>query len=236
MSASFVRALATVCRGLVVAVAALAVTACSAIGIGRITSGTAPYTDGSGTKTTVQRPLAAFHAIDASTGVTVVVHAGTPVAASVTADDNLLGQIVTEVRDGTLFVRLEGGVRTANPLRVELANSGVDAISASTGATVEADALAGSSVSVGASTGATVRATGTADSLHVTSSTGATADLRSVVAGQVDVDVSTGASTHVQPTATVTGKCTGGGSVFVHGKPARNDVAKDEGSTVKSAE
>lgn len=235
MSASLVRR-APAGRLLVLAVAALALAACAVIGPGRTTSGTAPYTEGSGTKTTVQRPLGAFHAIDASTGVTVVVHAGTPVAASVTADDNLLGQIVTEVRDGTLFVRLEGGVRTAYPLRVELANSGIDAISASTGATVEADAVAAPSLSITASTGATVRATGTADSLHVVSSTGASADLRAVVAGRVDVDVSTGASTHVQPTASVSGTCTGGGSVLVHGKPARNDVTKDEGSTVKDAE
>ncbi len=237
MSGPFVhRARASAGRAAVAAALTLAVAGCSAIGPGRTTSGSAPYTEGSGVATTVQRTVGAFHAITASSGVRVVVHAGTPVALSVTADDNLLGQIVTEVRDGTLHVELRGGVRTANPLRVEIANSTLDAGSASTGATVEAEALQGSSLSVDASTGATVRATGSADSLHLTASTGASADLRAVVAGRVEVDVSTGASAHVQPTASVTGRCTGGGSVFVHGTPARNDVAKDGGSSVKDAQ
>lgn len=236
MSTSLVHhARASARRAAVAAAVTLAVAGCSAIGLNRTTSGSAPYTDGSGTKTTVQRTVGTFHAITASNGVTVVTHAGTAGVVSVTADDNLLGQIVTEVRDGTLHVELTGGVRTAYPLRVELAASDLDAISASTGSTVEAEALKGSSVSVDASTGATVRATGSADSLRLTSSTGATADLRDLVATQVKVDVSTGATAHVQPTEAVTGTCTGGASVFVHGKPARNEVTKDDGSSVKDA-
>jgi hypothetical protein len=213
--------------------AVLVLAGCSALGMGRVTAGTSPYTDGSGVKTTVQRTVGGFHAISASGGVTVVVHAGTPGVVSVTADDNLIGQIVTEVRDGTLHVGIEGGVRTAYPPRVNVANSGLDAVSASTGATVEAESLAGVGLSIETSTGGLVRGAGTADSVRVTASTGGNADLRELVAGQVEVQATAGGTAHVYPTESVTGTCTGGSTLLVRGAPARNDVSADETSTMK---
>jgi hypothetical protein len=215
---------------------ALPLQACAAIGGGRITAGSSPYLHGSGVKTTVQRTVGTYHAISASTGVTVTVEAGDPGSASVTADDNLVDHITTVVRDGTLYVAVDGGVQTDNELSVRVANSGLDAISASTGSTVDAESLSASAMEVEASTGATVRGGGTTDSLTLTADTGATADLRNLEASAAVVAISVGATAHVHPTQSVTGECTGGATLLIDGHPAQNDVTSDGTSTVKEGQ
>lgn len=215
---------------------ALPLQGCSILGAWRITAGTSPYTDGSGTRTTIQRTVGTYHAIDASNGITVVVEAGDPGVVSVTADDNLLDQITTEVRDGTLFVGIRGGIRTNNELRVQLANSLLDAVLASTGASVNLGSLSGSALVISASTGARVQAGGRVESLKVDSNTGAAADLRSLEAAQVDVAISTGATARVYPTESVSGECTGGGTLLIRGKPATNTVSTDLGSSMKDGQ
>lgn len=215
---------------------ALPLQGCSIFGAWRITAGTSPYTEGSGMKTTVQRTVGTYHAIDASNGITVVVEPGDLGVVSVTADDNLVDQVTTEVRDGTLFVGIRGGVRTNSELKVQLANSVLDAISASTGATVSAGSVSSGTLAVSASTGATVEVGGRADSLKVDSSTGGSANLRGLEAAQVDVAISTGATAHVYPTESVSGECTGGGALLIRGKPATNTVSTDLGSSMKDGQ
>jgi hypothetical protein len=214
---------------------ALPLQGCSLLGW-RISAGTAPYTEGSGTVTTVQRTVGTYRAINASLGMTVVVEPGTPGAVSVTADDNLIDQVTTEVRDGTLYVGLSGGVRTNVDLRVVVANSDLEAVSASTGATVEAGSLSGSTVTITASTGATVRAAGKVESLQVASDTGGNADLGDLEAARVDAAISTGGTARVYPTESVTGECTGGGTLLIRGKPASNTVSTDVSSTTKDGQ
>jgi hypothetical protein len=215
---------------------ALPLQGCSIFGSWRITSGAAPYTEGSGTMTTIQRTVGTYHAVDASNGITVVVVPGDPGVVSVTADDNLLEQITTEVRDGTLYVGIRGGVRTNGELSVRLANSGLDSIAASTGATVTADTLSGSTLILSASTGARVEAGGRADSLKVDASTGGMANLRSLEAARVDVAISTGSTAHVYPTDSVSGECTGGGALLIRGKPRTNTVSTDFTSSMKDGQ
>jgi hypothetical protein len=214
----------------------VALQACSGIGGARITAGSPPYTEGSGVKTTVQRSVGPYHGIDASVGVTVVVESGDPGAVSVTADDNLLDMLTTEVRDGTLYIGINGGLRTRNELKVQLANSRLDAIAASTGAAVTADSLSGSAITISAATGATVRGGGTADSVTVASTTGASVDLRELKAASVDAAVSTGATARVYPTQSVTGSSTGGSTLSIRGKPATNSVSTDISSTTKDGQ
>lgn len=228
-----VGAMATV--GLALALA-LPLAGCSALGSGRITAGASPYTVGSGVKTTQQRTIGTYHAVAASAGVTVFVNAGEPGFASVTADDNLVDQIVTEVRAGTLYVGIEGGVRTNNDLRVDVANSGIDSISASTGSTVDAPSLAIPALEVVASTGAAIRGGGRADSMNVTANSGANADLRNIETQSARVAVSTGATAHVYPTESVAGECTGGATLLIRGHPAHNDVSTDISATTKDGQ
>jgi hypothetical protein len=227
-----VRVRAPALAALVVALALVA--GCSAIrsGAGTTTIGQAPYEQGSGIAATESRSLDSFHGVSAAQGVQVEVSTGSP-GITVSADDNLIDRISTRVADGVLVVDVSGSVQTRLPLKVVVSMATPpDRLSASTGATIDAESLAGPSLSVEASTGATVRGGGRVDDLRVTAVGGATADLRNVESARAEVDVNTGSTAHVNAGEAVTGSCSTGSTLRVHGAAPTSGVAVDTTSTL----
>ena len=214
--------------------AAIALAACSTTSFGgthRI--GSAPYEQGSGKVATESRSPGVFHAVSASSGVEVFVSTGSSAGVSVTADDNLLGHITTDVRDGTLLVSVSGSIETDNRLKVAITTaSPLDAIGADAGATVDTENLDASDLAVRVGSGATLRAGGTARSLDLAVSTGATADLRNVASTSAHVQLDTGSTAFITASERVSGNCTTGSTLHVAGGPTTFDVAADITSTV----
>lgn len=222
--------------GLTAALAAfVSVAACSAIGVGGTTRvGSPPYERGSGHVTTESRPLDAFHALTAAQGVRVSLSTGPSNGATVNVDDNLADNITTEVRDGTLHVDVSGSIETAAPVEVSVTSSmSLDAIDASTGASVDAGDVSADALAVGVSTGASIRAGGKAGSLDLSVDTGATADLRNVETASARVNVGSGSTAYVNADTSVRGDCTGGSTLHVRGAASIVDVAADTSSSVK---
>src|SRR5512140_2290571 len=93
-------------RASLVALLASALGACAGAPGDVLRIGSSPYVHGSGNVASADRPLGAFHAISAMEGVKVTVTSGHSAKAVVTADDNLLSQLSTVVRDGTLVVAI----------------------------------------------------------------------------------------------------------------------------------
>jgi len=195
--------------------------------------GSAPYERGSGTLATETRELGSFHAVSASRGVRVSVSSGPSNAATVTADDNLLAHISTEVTTGELVITVDGSIDTSNPLKVEVTvASQVDSIAADTGASVDCEDLQPSSLVVRATSGASVRAGGRAASLELTADTGSTVDLRNVEVAEAQVTVTTGSTAHVHAMDSVRGTCMLGSTLRLHGSPGTLAVDADTSSTV----
>jgi Putative auto-transporter adhesin, head GIN domain len=211
----------------------LSLAAC-AVGDGGSTKiGSAPYERGSGTVATETRSLDAFHAVSASRGVAVSVSSGPSNAATVTADDNLLAHIATDVTGGELVITVNGSIDTRHPLEVEVSvASPVDAIAADAGASVDCEDLQPASLVVRATSGASVRAGGRATSLELTADTGSTVDLRNVEVAEAQVTVTTGSTAHVHATDAVRGMCMLGSTLRLHGTPATLAVDADTSSTV----
>jgi hypothetical protein len=221
-------------RPAVFALSLALVAGCSGLGsgLGTTTVGAPPYEQGSGTVASESRSVASFHGVSAAQGVRVELANGTP-AITVTADDNVLSHVSTAVTDGILVVDVSGGFQTHQPPKVVIATTTPpDHLSASTGATIDAEGLTGSTLTVGASTGATVRGGGRVDALTLTAVGGATADLRNLEAKGAQVDVSTGSTAHVTARGSVTGSCSSGSTLRVHGDASTDGLAVDESSTM----
>jgi hypothetical protein len=217
----------------VVLAAALTLAACVAGNGGSHRIGSAPYEQGSGTLASETRALPGFHAVSATRGIEVSVSAGESSAATVSGDDNLLAHVTTEVADGTLVVAVEGSIETRSPLRVEVVSATpIDAIAAEVGATLDCEDLQPDTLAVRASSGSSIRAGGRAGSIVVTADTGSTVDLRNVTTADARVGVSTGSTVHVHATDAVSGSCTLGSTLQLHGSPTTVNVAADAGSTV----
>ena len=98
---------------------------------------------GSGTVKTEARTVPAFHAVDAAGALEVDVAIGGAQKVEVTADDNLLAKVKTEVEGGTLRLWTEGMSSPTKAIKVTVAAPAVDAVSASGATKVDVKGVKG---------------------------------------------------------------------------------------------
>jgi hypothetical protein len=92
---------------------------------------------GDKTVITQDRPVASFHAIKVSGGIDVQLSQGNALKLQVEADENVISQIRTEVKDGVLNIYSEGNIRNPETMEVNLTFQQLDAISASGGCDIK---------------------------------------------------------------------------------------------------
>ena len=209
---------------------------------------------GSGVAKTEKRALTPFTQVSSSGSFEVDVAAGDAPSADVTADDNVLASIITEVKDGVLKVRTKDGdnvspktpvvikVTASAPLAaVEHSGSGKVAV-----VDVPAKALALSSSGSGA-----LSWTGPADGVTVKSSgsgsttlTGKAAKLDATLSGSGKIDagafegqdgkasLSGSGALHVNATATLDVSLSGSGRVTYAGSPKLTKKVSGSGKIV----
>jgi hypothetical protein len=172
-------------------------------------------TAGSGTIATDVREVGAFDRIDVSTALTVNVAVDPTVERSVTVeyDDNLLDRIVTEVRDSTLFLEIEGSVNlSGGDQSIVIVMPDLDAVTAS-----------------GASS---VTGNGSVDSYVVIASGASSVDLSGLTTSSVDVRVSGASNVVVSADDQVTGSVSGASSLRVLGAPSAVSVDSSGASSI----
>lgn len=92
---------------------------------------------GNGIVKTQDRQVSSFHAIKVSGGIDVELSQGNELKLQVEADENLIPNIRTEVKDGVLNIYTEGSIRHAQTMKVHLTFKQLDAITASGGCDIE---------------------------------------------------------------------------------------------------
>lgn len=176
---------------------------------------TACGTVGSGDVVTEDRAVGSFDSLDISEGIEVELTVDPGAAPSVVLhfDDNLLDQVVTELRGDTLVIEFEGMLSIVGGDRwVE----------------VVADSLE----SIEVSGGSDLRGSGTVDGYELRVSGGSDVDLGDLEARSVDIDVSGGSDVRVYASDSIEGEASGGSDVMVLGDPARSRVDTSGGSDV----
>jgi hypothetical protein len=161
------------------------------------------------------RNVGSFDSLDISAGVNVelLVDPGAATTVSVSVDDNLLDQLVTEVRGSTLVIEFDGAVTIF---------AGDHLVSVAVGSLKRIDASGGADLS----------GTGTTDAYLVDASGGADVDLSDLEARDVEVFVSGGADVRVFATDSVEGEASGGAHVTVFGDPDRSRIDTSGGADV----
>jgi hypothetical protein len=97
---------------------------------------------GSGRLATETRPVAAFDALVVDGPLEVRLTAGRPAALEVTAEDNLLPHVRSELRGGSLHLFLDGvSLTSTRGFRVQVSSPAVSAIEANAAARLEVDGL-----------------------------------------------------------------------------------------------
>jgi hypothetical protein len=177
---------------------------------------------GSGTAAAQPRHLEAFSSVDLAGSSNVTVRAGGRQSVVVHADDNLLGQVTTQVRATTLVIGTRGSFTTSSPMSVEISVPSLEAVtlSGSGSGAITASNIQGPRLSVRLSGSGVVRASGTVARLDVSLGGSGDAQLERLVARDVRAVLAGSGRIVTRATNTLQASVPGSGTIVYSGNPA----------------
>jgi hypothetical protein len=178
---------------------------------------------GSGTVAAQPRHLAAFSSVDLAGSSNVTIRAGGRQSVVVHADDNLLGQVTTQVHAATLVIGTRGSFTTSSPMRVEISVPSLEAVtlSGSGSGAITASNIQGPRLSVRLSGSGVVRASGTVTRLDVSLGGSGDAQLDRLVARDVHAVLAGSGRIVTRATNTLQASVPGSGTIVYSGNPAQ---------------
>lgn len=184
---------------------------------------------GSGTSATQERSVGSFDSLHSRTSIRVEVTVGPPVSVKVSADDNLIDRLVTEVEGSTLVVHWTGSISTRSPAVVTVTMPTLSSLEADSSSRIVADDLSIGRLTIDASSSASVAANGTADAIDVSGSSSSDLRLSELIAQRATVDLSSSARAALQVVDHVSGGVSSSATLTLVGRP--NTVEVDTSSS-----
>jgi hypothetical protein len=176
--------------------------------------------EGSGVPATQVRDVAGFRGVELAGSNDVVVRVGGTQSVVVHADDNLLGHVTTQVRDGNLVIgTTPGSYRTKVPMSVVVTVPSLDAVTLAGSGLIRATGVDASSVTVTLSGSGLVRMSGTATRLAVSLGGSGDAQLEQLVAKDVQAVVEGSGRIVVTATDSLDASVPGSGAIVYGGNP-----------------
>jgi hypothetical protein len=186
---------------------------------------------GQGPVTSETREVGAFSRIEATAGIRIVVHIGPSEAVEVSAQENLLPVIATDLRGDTLSIEASEDFTTLEPVTITVVVPALDGITLSGGSQAVIDGLDGESLELRIRGGAQVTAAGSVDSVGLDAGGGAMASLEDLSARVATVSMDGGAAATLTASGEVSGTAAGGSRLTVLGD-AVVSVEESPGSVV----
>jgi len=212
--------------------AAMAVIA--AVALAGCQAGLAPGEVGSGTSATEERAVAGFSAVRVSAAAIVEISIGALVAVRVTADDNLLDNVRTQVVGERLDVGLTGGVQTRTPILVTVTMPSLTAIEASSAGQARVAGLAGGTLTVGGDSSGRIEVTGVVEDLDVRAGSAARLELAGLEATRADVQLDSAAVARLHVLDSVGGSVSSAAVLMLAGAPDTVDVSTSSAGVVRT--
>jgi len=172
---------------------------------------------GQGKVTSETREVGAFSRIEASAGIRVVVRIGPSEAVEVTAQENLLAVIATDVRGDTLSIEASEDFTTVEPVTLTVVVPALDGITLSGGSQAVIDGLDAESLELRIRGGAQVTAAGSVGSVALDADGGATVNLEDLSVRVATVSMDGGATATLTASDEVTGTAAGASRLTVLG-------------------
>jgi len=187
---------------------------------------------GSGNARTEQRTVDSFSKVRIGTAIRATIIVGPGTTVSVTADDNLLANVVTKVTLGKLDVSVQGSVTPRTPISVAITMPALDDVSAWSAANVTATGVNTGSLEAESDSGATLVVRGNATTVDVTASSAASADLGGVPAQSATAQLDSAARATVNAQISVSGSVDSGAILHIEGDPQSVNVSTETGGAV----
>jgi len=203
----------------VLASAVLALSGCGDISI---SIGDDKAVNGSGVRASESRAVASFNAIDATGIGSMKVRIGDTDALKITADDNLLPLIKSEVKDGVLILSSTSAIHSKTDVVYEVTAKSINRLENSGTVSIDAQGFKGGSLKVETSGVGGTTLSGKVDSLKVELSGVGSIDAEALAADRVDVEMSGVGSGSVRADKSIRANVSGVGSLTWKG--AATDV------------
>ena len=182
-------------------------------------------TEGSGVPATQARDVAAFNSVELAGSNNVVIHVGEKQSVVVSADDNLVESVTTEVQSGKLVIaNTPGSFTTKSPTRVEINVPTLNALTLAGSGNIVVSGIEAESLKVTLPGSGTLTGSGTATRLDVTVSGSGTVQFTRLVANDAQAVVSGSGTIFITTTKTLDASVSGSGAILYAGNP--QDVTK----------
>ncbi len=190
---------------------------------------------GSGVAKTEQRNIGNFTGLDVRGAFQVEVICQKEARLEITADDNLLKYIKTEVRGGVLHIETDGAqLNFKDSPRVLIAVPSLDDFNISGASRVKATNMKAGDVKINLSGASQFAATGTAQGIEADLSGACKFDGKDLQAVKVDINASGASKADVYASADLYAEASGASSVYYYGNP-QNISPKTNGASKISA-
>lgn len=204
---------------------------------------------GNGNVTSSKRTLTEnFDAIEAKTGITVIIEQADNYAIEASTDENLQEHLKTEVENGVLAIYFDENIYKAEERTVYVKVPSLRKISSSSGASVETKntiksenldlksssgsemklSINARNLSCDSSSGSEISAKGKAENLRTESSSGSTIELENLEVANATCKSSSGSTTKVNPFESLDADASSGSSIKYYSVPKH--LKKDESS------
>jgi len=179
---------------------------------------------GSGTRASAERAVGGFTEVDVSGAFTVHLTAGKPFRVVVSADDNIVAHVITEVRGTRLVVSLDEGICPKQPLQVDIDLDKLEVVTTSGSAVVDASGVDSQALNVATAGAGTITLAGQASRLKASLSGAGTLHAYELSAPDVEVGIQGKGDAEVHATNRLRGSIVGMGNIRYAGHP--KDVEK----------
>jgi hypothetical protein len=175
---------------------------------------------GSGRQASEERTVPAFDRISASGAMTVELKTGDKTKVHLSAEDNILPLIKTEVKDGTLHIHTSGSYTSNSSMSISVVTPHVKAVNLEGACSATVSGINEKKLDIDLSGACNVKAQGTADRIAVELNGASTADLSALRAKDARVDVNGAGSATVDVVGTLNASVSGVGKIDYMSKPA----------------
>lgn len=183
-------------------------------------SSSSSTTEGSGVPAKQARHVAAFDSVELAGVNNVVIRVGEKQSVVVSADDNLLRRVTTEVRSGNLVIaNTSGSLTTKSPMSVTVSVPTIKALTLTGSGNIAVTGIKTENLKVTLLGSGTLTGSGTAGRLELTVGGVGTAQFGRLVANDVRADVSGSGSIFVTATKRLDASVSGSGAILYAGNP-----------------
>lgn len=217
---------------LAAASAALLATGCG--GPGGFSLFDSPGVKGSGVAKTETREVGDFTELDVSAAMNVELTVGPTTTFEITADDNLLEHLKSEVSNGKLKVHFDTSTSSSIGVKIKATTPSLKAYHGSGATTAKIEGVKAESFKIDLSGASTCTVVGTADKFVVECSGASKVKAEQLVAKKVKADASGASSIEAHATEEVVGHASGASSIRYSGKPTSGKFDASGASSIKA--